>query len=49
MTIARFQRLVPGSKMTVIMGTGHSTLSRKPVQYRKIVGNFLDSVENKKQ
>ena len=48
-TIARFQRLVPGSKMTVIMGAGHSTLSRKPVQYRKIVGNFLDSVENKKQ
>lgn len=47
-TVAGFQKLVPGSRMTVILDAAHGTLSRKPNEYRNILENFLDSVENKK-
>ena len=48
-TVAGFQNLIPGSKFTVILDAGHSSLSKKPQEYRAILENFLDSVENGKQ
>lgn len=47
--VAEFQKLIPGSKLTIILDAAHSTLSRKPEEYRKVVENFLDSVEEKKK
>ena len=44
--VAEFQKLVPGSRMTVILDAAHGTLSRKPNEYRTILETFLDSVEN---
>lgn len=44
-TLAEFQKLVPNSKLTVIIGAAHGTLSRKPEEYRTIVETFLESVE----
>ncbi len=46
--VAEFQNLIPGSKLTVILDAAHGTLSRKPDEYRNILENFLDSVEEKK-
>ncbi len=48
-TVAEFQKLVPGSKLFVILDAAHGTLSKKPNEYRSILENFLDSVENKKR
>ena len=48
-TVAGFQKLVPGSRMTVILDAAHGTLSRKPDEYRNVLEKFLDSVENKKK
>lgn len=48
-TVAEFQKLVPGSKMTVILDAAHGTLSRKPDEYRNVLENFLDSVDNRKK
>jgi len=45
-TVAGFQKLIPGSQFTVIEGAGHSTLSKKPEEYRSILEAFLESVEN---
>ncbi len=45
-TVAGFQKLVPGSQFTIIMDAGHATLSKKPQEYRTILENFLDSVED---
>lgn len=45
-TVAGFQKLIPGSQFTVIMDAGHSTLSKKPNEYRMVLENFLDSVES---
>jgi len=45
--VAEFQKLVPGSKMTVILDAAHGTLSRKPGEYRSVIETFFDSVENK--
>jgi proline iminopeptidase len=45
-TVAGFQKLVPGSQFTVIMDAGHATLSKKPQEYRTVLENFLDSVED---
>jgi len=45
-TVAGFQKLVPGSQFTIIMDAGHATLSKKPQEYRAILENFLDSVED---
>ncbi len=47
--VAEFQKLIPGSKLTIILDAAHSTLSRKPEEYKKVVENFLDSVEEKKK
>jgi proline-specific peptidase len=47
-TVSGFQKLIPGSKFTVIKDAGHSTLSKKPEEYRAILEKFLDSVESKK-
>ncbi len=47
--VADFQKLVPGSQFTVIMDAGHASLSKKPEEYRTILENFLDLVENKKR
>ena len=43
--VAEFQKLIPGSKLTIILDAAHSTLSRKPAEYRNVVESFLDSVE----
>ena len=48
-TVAEFQKLIPGSKLTIILDAAHGTLSRKPDEYRSVLRNFLDSVENKKK
>jgi proline iminopeptidase len=47
-TVAKFQKLVPGSQLTVIPGVAHASLAKKPAEYRAIVESFLDSVEEKK-
>ena len=43
--VAEFQKLVPGSKMTVIMDAAHGTLSKKPQEYKSVIEHFFDSVE----
>jgi proline iminopeptidase len=48
-TVAEFQKLVPGSKMTVILDAAHSTLGKKPDQYRNVIETFFDSVEGNKK
>lgn len=47
--MAEFQKLIPGSQLTIILDAAHSTLARKPEEYRAVVENFLDSVEAKKE
>jgi len=47
--VAEFQKLIPASKMTVILDAAHGTFSRKPDEYRNVVETFLDSVEEKKK
>jgi proline iminopeptidase len=47
--VAEFQKLIPGSKLTIILDAAHSTLSRKPDEYRNVLESFLDSVEEMKQ
>lgn len=46
-TVAGFQKLVPGAQFTVIMDAGHSTLSKKPDEYRSVLEDFLESVERR--
>ena len=47
--MAEFQKLVPGSQLTIILGAAHSTLGRKPIEYRQVVENFFDTVEAKQK
>jgi proline iminopeptidase len=47
--MAEFQDLIPGSQLTIILDAAHSTLSRKPAEYRNVVESFLESVEEKKK
>lgn len=47
--VAEFQKLIAGSKLTVIKDAAHGTLSRKPEEYRGIIENFFDSVEDNKR
>ena len=47
--VAEFQKLIPGSKLTIILDAAHSTLSKKPNEYRNVVETFLDSVEGNKK
>ena len=46
-TVAGFQKLIPGSQFTVIEDAGLASLSKHPKEYRTILENFLESVENK--
>ena len=46
--VAEFQKLIPGSKLTIILDAAHSTLGRKPDEYRNVLKDFLDSVEEMK-
>lgn len=45
-TVAGFQQLIPGSQFTVIADAGHSSLRKKPEEYRAILEKFLESVES---
>ncbi|VUX55767.1 Proline iminopeptidase [uncultured Woeseiaceae bacterium] len=47
--VAEFQKLISGSKLTIILDAAHSTLSKKPNEYRNVVETFLDSVEGNKK
>lgn len=47
-TVAGFQKLIPGSRFTVIADAGHATLAKKPEEYRTILENFFDAVESRK-
>ena len=47
--VAEFQKLIPGSKLTVILDAAHGTLGKKPEEYRNVLESFLDSVEAKKK
>jgi proline iminopeptidase len=44
-TVAGFQQLIDGARFEVIEDTGHSTLGKKPEQYRALLEAFLDSAE----
>jgi proline-specific peptidase len=44
-TMMKFQQLVPGSKLHVIKDAAHASLSKKPVEYRRVLEDFLDSAE----
>jgi proline iminopeptidase len=47
--VAEFQKLVPGSRLTIILDAAHGTLGRKPDEYRKVIENFFDSIEEKRE
>jgi proline iminopeptidase len=47
-TVAGFQKLVPGAQFKVIPDAGHSTLSKKPEEYRSVLESFLESVERRR-
>lgn len=47
--VAEFQKLIPGSKLTVILDAAHETLSKKPDEYRNVIEAFFDAVEDKKK
>jgi proline iminopeptidase len=44
-TVASFQKLVPGARMTVIEDAAHATIGKKPEQYMEVLEAFLDSAE----
>jgi proline iminopeptidase len=48
-TVAGFQQLIPGSQFTVIAGAGHSSLRKKPEEYRVILEGFLESLGSEEQ
>jgi len=43
--LAEYQKLIPGSQLVIIREASHSTLSRKPKEYRAILEAFLDAAE----
>ncbi len=47
--VAEFQKLIPGSKLTVILDAAHETLSKKPDEYRNVIEAFFDAVQDKKK
>ncbi len=47
--LAEYQKLIPGSKLVVIKEASHSTLSRKPNEYRTILEAFLDAAEEERR
>ena len=44
-TISKFHKMIPGSEFIVIGGVAHASLSRAPDNYRRILEDFLDKVE----
>jgi len=44
--LAEYQKLIPGSRLEIIAGAAHASLSKKPDEYRSILESFLDSVES---
>lgn len=45
-TVAGFAKLVPAARFHIIPDVGHASFSRAPVQYREVVRDFIESVEN---
>ena len=45
---AQYQALIPGSRLHVLKGAAHASLSRKPQEYRRVLEAFLDDVEAKR-
>ena len=45
-TVAAFAKLVPEARFHVIPDVGHASFRRAPVQYRELVGGFMESVEH---
>lgn len=43
--VAEFQKLIAGSRLEIIQGAGHASLSKKPDQYRQILRDFFADVE----
>ncbi|MGI9204196.1 MAG: proline iminopeptidase-family hydrolase [Woeseiaceae bacterium] len=43
--LAQYQQLMPGSRLEIIAGAAHASLSKEPEEYRAILESFLDSVE----
>ncbi|MDE0743038.1 MAG: proline iminopeptidase-family hydrolase [Woeseiaceae bacterium] len=48
-TVSKFQKMIPNSQFVVIKGVAHASLSRAPDDYRKILEEFLDKVEESDQ
>ena len=44
-TVKRFQEMVPGSKLYIVKDAGHSSYGKKPEEYRRVLEEFLDSVD----
>ena len=48
-TVSKFQEMIPNSQFVVIKDVAHASLSRAPNDYRKILEEFLDRVEDRDQ
>ena len=48
-TVSKFQEMIPNSQFVVIKDVAHASLSRAPDDYRKILEEFLDRVEDRDQ
>jgi len=46
-TVKGFQNLIPGSQLYIVKDAGHSTIGKKPEEYRRVLEEFLDSVDEK--
>ena len=44
-TMFEFQRLIPGSVVSIVEDAGHATMTDQPEQFNALVGEFLASVE----
>lgn len=41
----QFQKQIPGARLHIIKDAAHASLSRKPIEYRRVLEEFLDSAE----
>ena len=48
-TVSKFQKMIPNSQFIVIKDVAHASLSRAPDDYRRILEEFLDTVEGRNQ
>ena len=48
-TVAYFQSLVPGSRLAIFEQSGHLTMQDEPDEYNRVVGAFLNEVDDRKQ